>query len=424
MAKKVIVIGAGLAGLQTAYFLAREGVEVTVLERREEPALETSFANGGLMTPSHAAPWNSPGILGTLLSAIGNASSPIYIKPGALLSYFKWGLSFVRNSTPERFKQTIHRNARLSLYAMEQCDALRDDVGISMDGAALGTLMTYRDETSFKNAQFANDIVAQTGVGVERCTANDLVRLEPALADIEEGLCGGFYYRGDQHGDARQYCLALSEWLQTVGVDMRFGETVIDIESKAGEITSVVTDVGRYVVDVVVMAAGLWSTHLGRKLGLRLPIKSVKGYSATYDISGWNKAPKIPVVDDARHIGLTPLGHRIRFVGSAEFGRFSSDIDPRRVENLHLAAFASYPSLQPIVEATEPLNVWCGHRPMTPDCLPLLGQHGPDNLYLNTGHGYLGWTTACGTSRAVSDAIIGRENAFPLLDYAPGRFGV
>jgi len=420
--KKVVVIGAGLAGLQTAVFLQQEGMDVTVVERREGPALETSFANGGLITPSHSAPWNSPGIFRVLLSAIGNPSSAIYVKTSAIPQYVRWGLSFVRNSTPARFRQTIERNARLSHYSLDQYNALRASLDPAMDGDSLGTIMMYRNSTSFRNAEIANGIVETAGVDVTRCSASELVRLEPALAEIEDNLVGGFYYKGDQHGDAHQFCGSLAGHLAAGGASLRYGETVTDIELSGDEITGVVTDKTRHPADAVVLAAGFWSAALGRKLGLRLPIKPVKGYSVTYDVKGWNGAPKIPVVDDAQHIGLTPLGDRIRFVGSAEFSGYSPEINPARIENLRRAAFATYPGVRDLVEDAEPLTTWCGHRPMTPDCLPIIGRQGPRNLYLNIGHGYLGWTTASGTSRAVSDLIAGRQPGLQISDYYPNRF--
>ena len=422
MTRKVVVIGAGLAGLQTAFFLKREGMDVTVVERREGPALETSFANGGLITPSHSAPWNSPGIFKVLLSSIGNPSSAIYVKTSAIPQYIRWGLSFVRNSTPSRFRQTIQRNARLSHYALDQYDALRETLNPPMDRGGLGTIMMYRDSASFRNAEIANGIVGSAGVDVTTCSPADLVRLEPALTDIKDRLAGGFYYKDDQHGDAHQFCASLSDHLSAEGAGLCYGETVTDIELSGDMISAVITDKTRHAADAVVLAAGFWSAALGQKLGLRLPIKPVKGYSVTYDVTGWNGAPKIPVVDDAQHIGLTPLGDRIRFVGSAEFGGYSPEINPARIENLRRAAFATYPSVRELVEGAEPLTTWCGHRPMTPDCLPIIGQQGPRNLYLNTGHGYLGWTTASGTSRAVSDLIAGRLPALPVSDYGPDRF--
>lgn len=422
MVKNVVVVGAGLAGIQTAWFLLREGHNVTVIEHRDGIALETSFANGGLITPSHAAPWNSPGILRTLLSSIGNESSAIYVKFSALPQYLTWGMQFVRNSTPGRFRRTIQRNACLANYSLDQKNTLISELGLQFDGAARGTMMVYRSTAALERAKAANAIVENAGVDVQLCSPAELIKLEPALASVGDKLSGGFYYRGDQHGDAHLFCRALGQKAAEQGARMRFGETVQRIERSGNSIRAVVTDKQRYEADAVVLAAGLWSKALGQDLGLRLPIAPVKGYSVTYDVTGWEGQPKIPIVDDELHIGLTPLGNRMRFVGTAEFSGFSPQINPVRIDNLRRAALQIYPDVRPIIENAEPQSTWCGHRPMTPDCLPIVGQGGPENLYLNTGHGYLGWTTACGTSKAVSDLIAGRKPEIDVADYSLARF--
>ena len=422
MTRKAIVIGAGLAGLQTAWFLRQEGWDVTVVERRDGAGLETSFANGGLITPSHVAPWNSPGIFRTLLSSIGDETSALYLKPTAIPEYARWGLTFLRNSTPARYHRTIERNGRLARYSAKVLNSLLDDLTLKVDAERRGTIMFYRNASAFERAQGVNAHVAKSGVDVETCSPERLVALEPALAGIGDRMSGGFYYRCDQHGDAHLYCRALSEKLAEAGVTFRFGEDVTGFETEGARVTGVITDKGQIDGDTVILAAGFWSAKIGRRLGLRLPIKPVKGYSVTYDASNGAQRPSLPVVDDELHIGITPLGDRIRFVGTAEFSGYSPEINPARIENLRKAARATYPSLVASIGDDSPLTTWCGHRPMTPDCLPLVGQCGPENLYLNTGHGYLGWTTASGTSRALCDAIVGRTPAIDLADYGPQRF--
>lgn len=422
MVKNVVIVGAGLAGIQTAWFLMREGHNVTVIERHDGIALETSFANGGLITPSHAAPWNSPGILRTLLSSIGDETGALYVKFSALPQYLTWGMQFVRNSTPSRFQRTIQRNARLANFSLDQKNTLISELGLEFDGAARGTMMVYRSTAALERAKASNAIVENAGVDVRLCSPAELIKLEPALAPVGDKLSGGFHYGCDQHGDAHLFSRALGQKAAEQGVQMKFGEAVRNIECSGNSVCAVVTDKQRYEADAVVLAAGFWSKSLGQGLGLRLPIAPVKGYSVTYDVTGWKEQPKIPVVDDELHIGLTPLGDRMRFVGTAEFSGFSPTINPARIDNLRRAAIQIYPGVRPVIENSAPLSTWCGHRPMTPDCLPIVGQHGPDNLYLNTGHGYLGWTTACGTSKAVSDLISGRAPAIELADYSATRF--
>ncbi|MDK3075821.1 FAD-dependent oxidoreductase, partial [Sedimentitalea sp. JM2-8] len=381
-----------------------------------------SHANGGLVTPSHAAPWNSPGIFRTLLSSLNDETAALYLKASAIPSYFFWGLQFLRNSTPARYYRTIERNSRLAHYSLGVLNDLTKELDLRFDGERRGTIMFYRNQSAFDRVKRINEYVANSGVHVAQCSAEDLVRLEPALGDIEDKLCGGFYYPGDQHGDAYLYCRALADKLTSNGVDFRFGQSVTGFETSGRRVTGIVTDRERFDTDAVVLATGFWSAMLGRQLRLRLPIKPVKGYSITYDISSVNIRPAIPVVDDELHIGLTPLGDRIRFVGTAEFSGYSPDINPKRIESLRRAALATYPGMASIVNDAEPITIWCNHRPMTPDCLPLVGQTGLENVYLNTGHGYLGWTTASGTSRAVADLIVGRDTSLALDDYNISRF--
>lgn len=422
MPQKAVVIGAGLAGLQTARFLQNDGLDVTVVERRDGVALETSFANGGLVTPSHSAPWNSPGIFRTLLSSLNDESAALYLKASAIPSYFFWGLKFLRASTPARYFRTIERNSRLAHYSQDILNGLVESLDLHFDSDRRGTIMFYRSQPAFDRVKAINERVAASGVRVDVCTADDLVRIEPALGAIGGQLSGGFYYPGDQHGDAHLFCKALAEKMRDAGIKLRFSETVTGFETSGARVTGVVTDKEVIRADVVVMAAGFWSAEASRGLGLSLPIKPVKGYSVTFDLPDTAEGPSIPVVDDESHIGLTPLGSRIRFVGTAEFSGYSPEINPARIDNLRRAALATYPALAPVINGTHPVSTWCGHRPMTPDCLPLIGQAGPENLYLNTGHGYLGWTTASGTSRAVADLILGKEPGLAVDDYRLKRF--
>ncbi len=422
MGRTAIVVGAGLAGLQTAWFLSQEGWSVTVLERREGVALETSFANGGLITPSHAAPWNSPGILRTLLSSLNDETAALYLKTSAIPQYFSWGLKFLRNSNKSRFFRTIERNGRLARYSQDQLNKIVGSLGIPFDGANRGTIMYYRNTASYERAKTVNSAMSDAGVPVQFCSTHDIVGLEPALHSIQDKISGGFYYPADQHGDAHLFCRALAKQLEEHGVQFRFNEPVTDFNLSGSRITQVVTSKQRYDADQIILAAGLWSTEIGKKLRLRLPIQPVKGYSVTYDLQGFSGTPSIPVVDDELHVGLTPLGQRMRFVGTAEFSGFSPDINPVRVNNLRKTALAIYPDMEPYLTQNRQISAWCGHRPMTPDCLPVVGQFGPENLYLNTGHGYLGWTTTSGTSRAISDLIVGRQPKINSADYGLARF--
>jgi D-amino-acid dehydrogenase len=420
---RVIVIGGGLAGIQVAYFLNEDGHEVTVLERREAVARETSFANGGLITPSHATPWNSPGILGTLIRSIGRQDAPIYVRFGSLPQYIGWGLRFVRNSVPARFNQTIALNARLARYSQKCLHQICDRVSPDFAHERRGTIMVYRSAPAFLNARRHVAEMSAHGIRFEILSSAELVKHEPALSGVHSNLAGGIYYPDDEHGNAALYVEALASHLASAGVAIRLGRSVRGFERTSRRVSGVVTDKEVFPADAIVVAAGHWSAPMTRDLGLSLPIRPVKGTSITYSMIGWAEAPVLPVVDDERHVGITPLGADIRIVGTAEFSGDDTAVRPERIALLKRTAVALYPSMANLFTTRQPILEWSGLRPMTPDCLPILGRCGWDNVFLNTGHGYLGWTTGAGTARMVADLVGGSESALRIADYGMERFG-
>lgn len=419
---KIIVIGAGLAGVQTAYFLNRDGHDVTLVERRTEVAMETSHANGGLITPSHAAPWNSPGIFSVLLRSIGRKHSPFYVDPLKLGSYIGWGLRFIRNSTPARFERTIELNAKLARYSLEQFHTICEDVSPNFDHRCKGTMMVYRSEKAFETAKGHVEAMTKHEIKSQLLNAEQLVQQEPALRPNISELVGGIYYEEDEHGNAASYVTDLTRKLEQDGVTIKLGYEITGFVREGDTITHVKTNEESLDCDAVVMAAGNFSRSLVKSLGLSLPIQPVKGNSITYDASSWQYAPSIPVIDDAYHIAVTPLGKTVRIVGTAEFCGADTTVRPERMELLRRSAVKLYPEISEVMESQAPIKEWAGLRPMTPDCLPILGQAGADNLYLNTGHSYLGWTTAAGTARMISDAIANRQSGLEISPYRLSRF--
>ncbi len=420
---KVIVIGGGLAGIQVAYFLNEDGHDVTVLERREAVSRETSFANGGLITPSHAAPWNSPGILGTLIRSIGRRDASIYVRLGSLSQYIGWGLQFVRNSAPGRFNRTIELNARLARYSQKCLHHICDRVSADFAHERRGTIMVYRNAPAFLKARHHVAEMSVYGIRAEILSSAELIKYEPALSDVSSNLAGGIYYPDDEHGNAAVYVAALARHLVSAGVLIRLAQTVRGFETKGRHVSGVVTDKEVIQADAVVVAAGHWSAPMMRDLGQSLPIRPVKGTSITYSMTGWKEAPRLPVVDDEQHVGVTPLGADVRIVGTAEFCGDDTVVRPERIALLKRMAVALYPSMADLFSTREPILEWSGLRPMTPDCLPILGRCSWDNVFLNTGHGYLGWTTGAGTARMVADLVSGREPALRVADFGIGRFG-
>lgn len=423
---KAIVIGAGLAGLQTAWFLRREGIEVTVLERLDEVGSETSFANGGLMTPSHAAPWNSPGVWRTLLKSMGDESAPILFRPKALPLFWRWGITFLRNSSPARFHATIEANAKLGQLSVSEFHQIQRELELhaeqGFEHRANGTMMIYRSESSLEGGIENARLMERFGVPFERLDRDAVVHREPALGSGARAIVGGLAFPGDESGNAHLYCLALARYLAAQGITIQTGCEVHTIHREQSRIRSIDTSTGLFEADIVVLAAGVFSPQLSRQLGFDLPIRPVKGYSLTFSVEGWNQAPQIPVVDDDLHVAITPLGTRLRAVGSAEFAGYDKTVNPARIEMLRSIAQRLYPEVAPYVAPNPEHLAWAGLRPMTPDCLPIVGRSPIENLFLNTGHSYLGWTTGAGTSRMVVDEIMGREVGIDPTPYAMKRF--
>ena len=418
----VVVIGAGLAGLQSAWFLAREGMDVTVLERLEAVGSETSYANGGLLTPSHAAPWNSPGVWKVLLRSIGNEAAPVLFRPSALPLFWRWGIAFLRHSTPERFRRIIEANVRLSNLSMSELQGIRGVMEDNFEHRSNGTMMVYRSQASLDRGIANAGMMERHGVACRILDQEGVVEVEPALQAGAQGIVGGVAFPDDESGNAHLYCRALAQELVTQGVELRLGCEVRSMRIEDARVRAVETDSGSIEPDIVVLAGGIFSPHLTRAIGFDLPIRPVKGYSLTFSVEGWNHSPQVPVVDDDLHVGLTPLGTRLRAVGSAEFTGYDKRVNPQRIRMLRDIAQRLYPEAAPYLNGNTEQLEWAGLRPMTPDCLPIVGPSPVENLFLNTGHSYLGWTTGAGTGRLVADAILGRDPGIDTGPYAYERF--
>ncbi len=283
-------------------------------------------------------------------------------------------------------------------------------------------MMTYTSPSSFEAAKARFDELESQGVSVQICSSDELIELEPALASSRKSLVGGVYYQDDEHGNAREFTQSLANYLGANGVDMRLGLSVEGFLRDGPKIVGIQTDKGEISADRIVVAAGHWSADLLKGLGIYLPVRPVKGSSLTYNLANWTGAPKIPVVDDDAHVAVTPIGAHIRIVGTAEFSGYDPQVNPERMALLRRSGIAIYPQLEDIIANMEPELEWSGHRPMTPDCMPILGECEYQNLYLNTGHGYLGWTTGTGTSRAIADIISGRNPEIAIEHYGLSRF--
>ena len=418
---RIVIIGAGLLGASTAYFLTRAGHQVTVLERRDGAGMETSFANSGMVTPSQADPWNSPGTLKGLLARAGDDGSPFILNLSVLPSLLGWGLSFLRNSGPARFRASMERNAALANYSLATFRFIREQEEMHYDQIMRGTLKLYRDATAFTRAAEVSDVLHAAGVKHEVLNADGVTAREPALADIAADISGGVFYPDDEAGDAHKFCEQIAALSGRRGADYRFGTEVTEIRHNGSRISAVVTPGRVYTADACVLAAGSYSVRLARSVGLRLPIRPIKGYSVTLDRTGWEGGPTLPVIDDSRHVAISPLGERLRVAGMAEFAGYDTDIGADRIDRLLRTLDEIYPAFKTRRNPST-ARYWAGLRPYCCDGSPIIGRAGFSNLYLNTGHGHLGWTMSAGSGRLLADLIDGREAAIDPLPYRYDRF--
>lgn len=417
----VIVIGAGLAGLSVAWYLREGGAAVTLLERNASPGMETSFANGGLLHPSMVEPWNSPGVLSFLLRNIGRADSPMLIRPRVLPSLLGWGVRFIRASRAECFLATTRKNLVLARYSVELMGELRNLAGLKYGAYVRGSLQIFR-----------NDQVARTTIEWVRQLADlehrllsvdELIVLEPALAPMAGSLVGAIHYPRDEGGDAHLFCREMAARLQERDVAIRYGVGCHSLLRNGRDEAVVVDSLGqRLEADAVVLATGSISPLLAKSIGLALPICPVKGYSITMPRIEHALAPHIPVTDPVLHMAVVPVGEdRIRLAGTAEFAGYDRKIDPARINNLIQLLKRIYPDYAREL-CPSAIAPWAGLRPMSADGMPLLGRTRVRNLFLNAGHGQLGWTMAAGSGRLVADLILNRKPEIDPMPYALARF--
>jgi D-amino-acid dehydrogenase len=418
---KVLVLGGGVIGTTTAYFLARDGHEVEVVERRHDVAQETSFANAGIIHVSLVEPWNEPGIALKLVKWIGRDDSPALLRPSAIPGMLAWGREFLRNSARARHERHTLINLRLALYSSGVLRELRAQTGIRYDHGTAGLLKLFRDEASLAHAAAVAERLRPHGVPYRVLDAREAVELEPAIAPIATELEGGVHFPDDESGDARLFTRALADEAEREGVRFRFDTDILHLDAEGERVTGVGTGGGRLEADAFVLALGSYSPAIVRPLGLRLPVYPVKGYSLTAPKGGWNDAPRMVVADESLKVGVTILGDRIRIAGSAEFTGYDVMPNERRADYVWRMAMRVFPELGRHVQRSA-VQPWSGLRPMTPDGPPILGATAHRNLFLNTGHGHLGWTMACGSARAVADAVSGRAPAIDLTGLTVERF--
>ena len=418
---QIIIIGGGLIGLATANALLDRGEKVLVLERNTETASAASFANAGMLTPSQSTPWNSSSDIAYILSGIGRKDSPMSVSFGALHSYLFWGLRFILNSTPKRFEKISRDIFSLAKYSKDLTQKIRVSEEFSYDESTDGTIKLFRNEERFQKAIALSQTIYGESNNIEVLNQKEVVELEPALNKSRKGLIGGIYYKDDETGDAYKFCKALEETVRNKGGRILVNTNIKKILLHNRKVNSVVTDRAVLQAKKIVVCAGSWSPILLKEVGIKIPVKPVKGYSLTYNTAGIENTPKFSVIDESIHIAITPYVNRIRVAGTAEFVGFDDVIHPKRVNYLNAKLHEVYPSLFSKVQDDEDAEMWFGFRPMSADGLPFIGQSKIEGLYLNTGHGHLGWTLAMGSADLLANQMVGDDSPIDNTPYQANR---
>jgi D-amino-acid dehydrogenase len=413
---KILVLGAGVVGTTTAYYLNGLGCDVTVVERQAAPAAETSFANGGQVSVSHAEPWANPGAPLKVLRWLAREDAPLLFRLRADMRQWLWGLAFLRECTPQRTRRNIEQIVRLGIFSRDKLQRLRRDTGIEYDQRERGILHFYTDSREFEAARAPAAQMSDLGCERRIVSADEAVAIEPALRACRARLAGATYTSADESGDAHRFTTGLAKICAGAGVRFAFGHEVKALRAAGGRIEHVeATDAdGRFVrlqADAYVLAAGSFSPLLAAPLGVRLNIYPAKGYSITLPVADPARAYEVSLTDDEYKLVYSRLGERLRIAGTAELNGYDRSLNPVRCAAIVKRVEALFPG----AGDTTKVEAWSGLRPATPSNVPYIGRSAIPNLYLNTGHGTLGWTHACGSACVLSDLLSGRR---PELDFA------
>jgi D-amino-acid dehydrogenase len=417
---KVAVLGSGVIGVTSAWYLAEAGHEVVVIDRQPGPALETSFANAGEISPGYASPWAAPGIPQKAIRWLMMRHAPLILQPAIDREMLGWLFAMLRNCTGARYAINKARMVRLAEYSRDRLIALRADTGIAYDERKQGTLQLFRTQKQLDGTTKDIAVLRVGGVPFELLDREGCITVEPGLAAAREKIVGGLRLPGDETGDCFKFTGALAAMAAERGARFRYGEAIRSLAIDGARIVGVETDRGRITADRYVMALGSHSAAMLRPLGLRLPVYPVKGYSITVPIVDAARAPESTLMDESYKIAITRLGERIRVGGMAEISGYNNALPERRRATLVHSLTDLFAGAGDIDAA----SFWSGLRPMTPDGTPVIGATPYDNLFLNTGHGTLGWTMACGSGRLIADLVSGRAPDIEAEDLSIARYGV
>lgn len=403
---KILVLGAGVVGTAAAFYLASDGHEVTVIERHPAAARGTSRSNAGLVSPGDATAWASPAALKTFLRGLYNHDLGIKVRLRFDPFFFAWSLRFLRQCTHKRMRANTDVKLRLALYSRDCINAVSAETGIHYDERKKGILYFFRSQQSFDTGTDNYRYLGEHGLPIEIVGRDRLVELEPGLAGAKDKIAGGVYSPIDQTGDSSQFTQNLAAYAaEKLGVQFLYGTTVEGLDIDGDRVRAVMTSAGPVAGDAVVISMGPESGLLGRRYGIDLPVYPVKGYTVTVPLEDESKGPIMGGADEDRLIGYSRLGNRLRMSSTAEFTGFDRTFKPRDFNSILNTGKDLFPGAFDESKA----EVWAGLRPMMPNSVPVIGRARYDNLYLDTGHGHLGWTMACGSGKFLADVVAGRK---------------
>ncbi|MEH6566568.1 MAG: D-amino acid dehydrogenase [Halopseudomonas sp.] len=416
---QVLILGSGVIGITSAWYLAKAGHQVTVVDRQSGPALETSFGNAGMISPGYSAPWAAPGVPLKAVKWMLAKHAPLAIKPTRDPQQYRWMLQMLRNCTEARYAVNKERMMRLAEYSRDCLMALREDSGVDYEHRELGTLQLFRTQKQMDAAAKDIAVLERCGVPFELLDRAGCVRIEPGLAPSAHKIVGGLRLPNDETGDCHLFTTRLAAKAAELGVQFRFNCEIDELLSDGTQINGVRLANGETLrADRYVLALGSFSPKLARPLGMELPIYPVKGYSLTLPVTNDAMAPVSTIMDETYKVAMTRFADRIRVGGMAELTGFDDNLSDKRRATLEMVISDLFPEGGAVSEAT----FWTGFRPMTPDGTPIIGASKLRNLYFNTGHGTLGWTMSCGSSQLLADLIDGKTTAIGASDYNFNRY--
>jgi D-amino-acid dehydrogenase len=414
-----LILGSGVIGVTTAHYLAEAGHDVTVVDRRSGPALETSFANAGEISPGYSSPWAGPGVPVKAIKWLLMPHGPLVVRPALDPYMWSWLIKMLGNCTAARYAINKARMVPIAEYARDRLRELRAATGIAYDERSQGTLQLFRTEKQLDGTSGDIEVLKQVGVPFEVLDPAGCIAVEPALARVKGKFVGGLRLPGDETGDCQMFTERLASHAAGRGVTFSFGADIERIVVEGRKVAGVLTGAGLLTADAYVVALGSYSPIMLRRIGISIPVYPVKGYSITVPIIDATGAPESTVMDETYKVAITRLGDRIRAGGTAEISGYDLRLHAARRATLEHSVGDLFPKGGDFSRAT----FWCGLRPMTPDGPPIVGATKFPNLYLNTGHGTLGWTMSCGSGRVLADIVSGRKPEIGVAELSIGRYG-